>query len=472
MLNCINDTVKEIGKMKRKIMEKKQRFQYCTAVMATVLLVSANGFSTAAQESGNTKTMQSFIYLETIDSGGSQESTIKQKLLSQTAKENMVIEYESSSMPESNALENTDTSIEETSFDSISTVKESSSILESASDGENETVSNTNHNSENTDTEAADIEVAETEVADIEVTETEVAKTEVVETEIAETEITKTEIAETEIVESPSTNGSDTVETESDPSNPENGSSCICDIRCSDSSVNQNCSVCTENFADCTATIIIDLIETPINENVVWFCSLIDSMPTAEQLYAEAPNSRDELYNIWLSETKEILLQIGELQEQYRQFTDKDKNFIGVERKNKLEALGEMAEKLLEDNVVYDVDQTISEDDSPLRYMITVENNNVYEVKVIANSNYGTSLNGVIEIPETIHFDDKEYKVTSIDSSAFSECKSITNVIIPSSIKNIGASAFKECTNLTNITCSIIFKLVIGHLKVVHSLVQ
>ncbi len=463
--------------MKRKIMEKKQRFQYCTAVMATVLLVSANGFSTAAQESGNTKTMQSFIYLETIDSGGSQESTIKQKLLSQTAKENMVIEYESSSMPESNALENTDTSIEETSFDSISTVKESSSILESASDGENETVSNTNHNSENTDTEAADIEVAETEVADIEVTETEVAKTEVVETEIAETEITKTEIAETEvtetevvetevmetevvetevaeteIVESPSTNGSDTVETESDPSNPENGSSCICDIRCSDSSVNQNCSVCTENFADCTATIIIDLIETPINENVVWFCSLIDSMPTAEQLYAEAPNSRDELYNIWLSETKEILLQIGELQEQYRQFTDKDKNFIGVERKNKLEALGEMAEKLLEDNVVYDVDQTISEDDSPLRYMITVENNNVYEVKVIANSNYGTSLNGVIEIPETIHFDDKEYKVTSIDSSAFSECKSITNVIIPSSIKNIGASAFKECTNLTNIT--------------------
>ncbi len=160
MLNCINDTVKEIGKMKRKIMEKKQRFQYCTAVMATVLLVSANGFSTAAQESGNTKTMQSFIYLETIDSGGSQESTIKQKLLSQTAKENMVIEYESSSMPESNALENTDTSIEETSFDSISTVKESSSILESASDGENETVSNTNHNSENTDTEAADIEVA------------------------------------------------------------------------------------------------------------------------------------------------------------------------------------------------------------------------------------------------------------------------------------------------------------------------
>ena len=527
MLNCINDTVKEIGKMKRKIMEKKQRFQYCTAVMATVLLVSANGFSTAAQESGNTKTMQSFIYLETIDSGGSQESTIKQKLLSQTAKENMVIEYESSSMPESNALENTDTSIEETSFDSISTVKESSSILESASDGENETVSNTNHNSENTDTEVADIkvtetevadikvtdtevadikvtdtevadikvtetevadievtetevadievtetevadieitetevadiEVTETEVADIEITETEVAKTEVVETEIAETEITETEVVETEvteteIVESPSTNGSDTVETESDPSNTENGSSCICDIRCSDSSVNQNCSVCTENFADCTATIIIDLIETPINENVVWFCALIDSMPTAEQLYAEAPNSRDELYNTWLSETKEILLQIGELQEQYHLFSEEDKAYIGADRKSKLDALGEMAGKLLEGDVVYAVDINFS-DDKGLFYEVLKDNNS--QVQIVSYGNYISALENSLEIPSQVADENNNYyTVVSIGERAFSGCSNLTNVFIPDSIKNINAKAFLNCTNLETVTVS------------------
>ncbi len=453
--------------MKRKIMERKQRFQYCTAVMATVLLVSANGFSTAAQESGNTKTMQSCIYLETIDSGGSQESTIKQKLLSQTAKENMVIESESSSMPESNTLENTDTSIEETSFDSTSTVKESSSILESASAGENETVSNTNHNSENTDTEVADIkvtetevadiEVTETEVADIEITETEVAKTEVVETEIAETEITETEVVETEvteteIVESPSTNGSDTVEAESDPSNTENGSSCICDIRCSDSSVNQNCPVCTENFADCTATIIIDLIETPINENVVWFCSLIDSMPTAEQLYAEAPNSRDELYNIWLSETKEILLQIGELQEQYRLFSEEDKAYIGADRKSKLDALGEMAGKLLEGDVVYAVDINFS-DDKGLFYEVLKDNNS--QVQIVSYGNYISALENSLEIPSQVADENNNYyTVVSIGERAFSGCSNLTNVSIPDSIKNINAKAFLNCTNLETVTVS------------------
>ena len=46
-------------------------------------------------------------------------------------------------------------------------------------------------------------------------------ETEIAETEITETEVVETEVTETEIVESPSTNGSDTVETESDPSNTE-----------------------------------------------------------------------------------------------------------------------------------------------------------------------------------------------------------------------------------------------------------
>ena len=391
--------------------------------------------------------MQSFIYLETIDSGGSQESTIKQKLLSQTAKENMVIESESSSMPESNTLENTDTSIEETSFDSTSTVKESSSILESASAGENETVSNTNHNSENTDTEVADIKVTETEVAKTEVVETEIAETEITETEVVETEVT-----ETEIVESPSTNGSDTVETESDPSNTE----MVVPVSVISAAVtavsNQNCSVCTENFADCTATIIIDLIETPINENVVWFCSLIDSMPTAEQLYAEAPNSRDELYNTWLSETKEILLQIGELQEQYHLFSEEDKAYIGADRKSKLDALGEMAGKLLEGDVVYAVDINFS-DDKGLFYEVLKDNNS--QVQIVSYGNYISALENSLEIPSQVADENNNYyTVVSIGERAFSGCSNLTNVFIPDSIKNINAKAFLNCTNLETVTVS------------------
>ena len=112
-------------------------------------------------------------------------------------------------------------------------------------------------------------------------------------------------------------------------------------------------------------------------------------MPTAEQLYAEAPNSRDELYNTWLSETKEILLQIGELQEQYHLFSEEDKAYIGADRKSKLDALGEMAGKLLEGDVVYAVDINFS-DDKGLFYEVLKDNNS--QVQIVSYWNYISAL--------------------------------------------------------------------------------
>ena len=47
-----------------------------------------------------------------------------------------------------------------------------------------------------------------------------------------------------------------------------------------------------------------------------------------------------------------------------------------------------------------------------------------------------------VVIPETVEHDGKTYTVTSIGNGAFSWCKSLTNVTIPSSVTSIGDNAF------------------------------
>ena len=57
-----------------------------------------------------------------------------------------------------------------------------------------------------------------------------------------------------------------------------------------------------------------------------------------------------------------------------------------------------------------------------------------------------------IAIPETIAVGGITYTVTSIGSSAFSECSSLTSIVIPNGVTSIGSSAFSECTSLTSVT--------------------
>lgn len=57
---------------------------------------------------------------------------------------------------------------------------------------------------------------------------------------------------------------------------------------------------------------------------------------------------------------------------------------------------------------------------------------------------YGSSYSGDVTIPETIHYNGKEYPVKSIGPDAFRDCKSLGKVTLPPSITGIGYSAFNS----------------------------
>ena len=64
----------------------------------------------------------------------------------------------------------------------------------------------------------------------------------------------------------------------------------------------------------------------------------------------------------------------------------------------------------------------------------------------------GYKYSGNVIIPSSISYDGKTYNVTSIESSAFTNCTGLTAVTIPNSVTSIGEGAFKGCTAMTTVT--------------------
>ena len=86
-------------------------------------------------------------------------------------------------------------------------------------------------------------------------------------------------------------------------------------------------------------------------------------------------------------------------------------------------------------------------------YYNILDGNNV-EVTYRGSSYYEYSgeYSGEVTIPKTITYDGIIYSVTSIGSSAFEDCSSLTSITIPNSVTSIGRYAFWYCFSLTSIT--------------------
>ena len=58
---------------------------------------------------------------------------------------------------------------------------------------------------------------------------------------------------------------------------------------------------------------------------------------------------------------------------------------------------------------------------------------------------------GDVIIPETVVFNERTYRVTSIGKEAFAFCDPLTSITIPNSVKSIGWKAFLDCESLKEI---------------------
>ena len=75
-----------------------------------------------------------------------------------------------------------------------------------------------------------------------------------------------------------------------------------------------------------------------------------------------------------------------------------------------------------------------------------------YTATVTYCGDYSNKYSGSVVIPSSVTYDGTTYSVTSIGSSAFSGCSSLTSVTIPNSVTSIGKNAFYDCSSLTSVT--------------------
>jgi len=87
-------------------------------------------------------------------------------------------------------------------------------------------------------------------------------------------------------------------------------------------------------------------------------------------------------------------------------------------------------------------------------YDITSSTNLTVEVTYRGSSynSYSNEYTGKVTIPETVTYNSKTYRVTSIGDCAFYGCIGLTSVTIPNNVTRIDAYAFYDCSRLYRVT--------------------
>lgn len=90
-------------------------------------------------------------------------------------------------------------------------------------------------------------------------------------------------------------------------------------------------------------------------------------------------------------------------------------------------------------------------DDGKSIYFVWTNNKTELAVSYGGTSKYGGYYSGNIVIPESVEYNGKTYSVTAIGWHAFHNCRNLTSVTIPNSVKSIVEDAFTNCVGLTSI---------------------
>ena len=70
----------------------------------------------------------------------------------------------------------------------------------------------------------------------------------------------------------------------------------------------------------------------------------------------------------------------------------------------------------------------------------------------ISSTEYSDEYTGAVTIPETVTYNSKAYRVTTIENGAFKNCSKLTTITIPEGVTAIANFVFYGCVGLTSIT--------------------